>query len=434
MVETFLIYMLKVNIAFAVLYVLYILLFNKDTFLVGRRVLLLSFYAFAWLYPLFNFSGLFSTEIAFVDTSVIYAILTPEPVVNGASEASASAFSFSWHYFFIGVYVVGAIMLMFRTVLELVSLSKKMKTYKKKTVNGVNIFFGKEITCPYSFFKWIFLPSFFSGSNSDFTEILMHENTHVKQWHSVDILLAQITIILCWFNPFVWLLRSEVRLNHEYLADRQVMLSGYDKKNYQYRLIGLKQTQSLAAANLYNNFSVLPLKKRIKMLNRKKSPSIMKSKYLIFIPVIALLLLVGNSQNSVAKSIINEIPLIANENTATVPTDVDQSPEDDVVFDIVEEMPKYPEGTKASMDFIANNIKYPESAKAAGIQGRVIVTYIVEKDGSLSNFKVVRSIDKALDEEAVRVLSTMPKWIPGKQRGKVVRTRYTMPVSFKLSN
>lgn len=106
-------------------------------------------------------------------------------------------------------------------------------------------------------------------------EILVHEQTHVRELHSADILLAQIAIIICWINPFAWLIRSEMRINHEYLADRKVIANGYDKKTYQYHLLGLEHTQ-LAAANLYNNFSVLPLKNRIKMLNRKRTRNIMK--------------------------------------------------------------------------------------------------------------------------------------------------------------
>ena len=102
------------------------------------------------------------------------------------------------------------------------------------------------------------------------------------------------------------------------------------------------------------------------------------------------------------------------------------------VYDIVEEMPQFPDGTKALMEYIDRNIKYPADAKKAGIQGRVICTIVVERDGSISDIKVYRSVDPSLDKEAVRVLRSMPQWIPGKQDGIPVRVKYSLPVTFKL--
>jgi TonB family protein len=106
-----------------------------------------------------------------------------------------------------------------------------------------------------------------------------------------------------------------------------------------------------------------------------------------------------------------------------------ESPADDA-FDVVEQMPVYPGGAEALLEFLNQNVQYPEEAEKAGIQGRVIATFVVEKDGSVSNAKVVKSVDPLLDAEALRVISAMPKWKPGKQNGKVVRVRYTVPLSF----
>jgi TonB family protein len=102
------------------------------------------------------------------------------------------------------------------------------------------------------------------------------------------------------------------------------------------------------------------------------------------------------------------------------------------VFDVVEEMPQYPGGPQALIKFLGENVKYPAEAEKAGIQGRVIVTFVVEKDGSISQPTVVKSVDPLLDAEAVRVISAMPNWKPGKQNGKVVRVKYTVPLSFNL--
>ena len=102
------------------------------------------------------------------------------------------------------------------------------------------------------------------------------------------------------------------------------------------------------------------------------------------------------------------------------------------VFDVVEQMPSFPGGTAALMEFLQNNVKYPVVAQENGVQGRVVVSFVVEKDGSITDVKVVRSVDPSLDKEATRVVKSMPNWIPGKQNGAAVRVKYNVPVSFRL--
>ena len=102
------------------------------------------------------------------------------------------------------------------------------------------------------------------------------------------------------------------------------------------------------------------------------------------------------------------------------------------VFDVVEEMPQYPGGMQAMLSFLQENITYPKDAQEKKISGRVLVTFVVEKDGSISNVETVKSVFPSLDEEAVRIVKAMPNWKPGKQNGKVVRVKYTLPISFSL--
>ena len=102
------------------------------------------------------------------------------------------------------------------------------------------------------------------------------------------------------------------------------------------------------------------------------------------------------------------------------------------VSDVVEEMPQFPGGPSALFEYLSKNIQYPEAAKKNGIQGRVLVSFIVEKDGAISNAKVVKTVESSLDKEALRVVTTMPKWVPGKQNGEPVRVKYTAPLTFRL--
>ncbi len=139
------------------------------------------------------------------------------------------------------------------------------------------------------------------------------------------------------------------------------------------------------------------------------------------------------------KAEIDESTTIINEDNVApvevkyVPVQVvEEEPEEQTIFEVVENMPDFPGGQAALMQYLAKNIKYPTIAQENGTQGRVIVQFVVNKDGSIVDAKVVRSVDPYLDKEALRVINTMPKWKPGMQRGKPVRVKFTVPVMFRL--
>ena len=111
---------------------------------------------------------------------------------------------------------------------------------------------------------------------------------------------------------------------------------------------------------------------------------------------------------------------------------VEEKEEETKVFEVVEQMPQFPGGDAALMQFLSSHIKYPVVAEENGIQGRVVCTFVVERNGSITDVKVVKSVDPSLDKEAVRVIKSMPNWIPGKQNGSAVRVKYTVPVTFRL--
>ena len=118
--------------------------------------------------------------------------------------------------------------------------------------------------------------------------------------------------------------------------------------------------------------------------------------------------------------------------TLSINAQSEGTPVEETVYDVVEEMPQFPGGPSALFEYLSNNLQYPVVAEENGVQGRVIVTFIVEKDGSISNAKVVKAVDPSLDKEAIRLVESMPNWIPGKQNGEPVRVKYTVPVTFRL--
>lgn len=419
-------YFLKINVAIALFYAFYRLFFYKDTFFTWRRAALLCFFAISAVYPLLNIQTWITEQEPMVAMADLYAdivlpefTITPEQATSDWKTLLLQTVGFAYW----GMVIVLAI----RFFIQLAGIIRLAFRCQKAKIGNTNVHLLRQASGPFSFFHWIFIhPT--SHTEDELSEILTHEQTHANQWHSIDVLVSEIVCIFCWFNPFAWLMRSEMRINHEYLADRKVVTSGYDRKTYQYHLLGLKQNQP-AAANLYNNFSVLPLKNRIKMLNRKRTRNIMRSKYLMFIPVTALLILFSNCTNTGKEESTEEKAEVKYVPTEVEPDTVDIA---NAVFDMVEEMPEFKGGNKALMDYLAANLQYPKGAETKGTQGRVIVQFIVNTDGSIDDAKVVRSVDPELDAEALRVINGMPKWKPGTQKGEPVRVKYTVPVVFRL--
>lgn len=419
-------YFLKINVAIALFYAFYRLFFYKDTFFTWRRAALLCFFAISAVYPLLNIQTWITEQEPMVAMADLYAdivlpefTITPEQATSDWKTLLLQTVGFAYW----GMVIVLAI----RFFIQLAGIIRLAFRCRKAKIGNTNVHLLRQASGPFSFFHWIFIhPT--SHTEDELSEILTHEQTHANQWHSIDVLVSEIVCIFCWFNPFAWLMRSEMRINHEYLADRKVVTSGYDRKTYQYHLLGLKQNQP-AAANLYNNFSVLPLKNRIKMLNRKRTRNIMRSKYLMFIPVTALLILFSNCTNTGKEESTEEKAEVKYVPTEVEPDTVDIA---NAVFDMVEEMPEFKGGNKALMDYLAANLQYPKGAETKGTQGRVIVQFIVNTDGSIDNAKVLRSVDPELDAEALRVINGMPKWKPGTQKGEPVRVKYTVPVVFRL--
>lgn len=437
MITPVLIYFLKVNLALALLYVCYRLLFREDTFFRLRRGVLLSIYLIAFLYPLPDLSGWLAGQTSVADIVSYYSVLLPKETITmpnheitsttGWKETGLTVIQLIW--------LAGASILLFRCLAELFTVCRLYKKCRKITLNGIRICLLPKDESSYSFFKWIFIsPSQDYGEKLD--DILVHERTHVRQWHSADILLSEIVCIICWVNPFAWWLKKEISINHEFIADEQVMLSGFNKKEYQYHLIGMEQP-NMAIANLYNNFSVLPLKKRITMLNKKRTNSVRKVKYLALIPMAAGLLLLNNidAMARVLNEKVTDVIQLPALETVVSETEIADPlpPEDDKVQNMCDIMPEFPGGQQGVLQYLAKNVKYPVEAFEKKEEGRVSISFVIEKDGSITNAEVIRSVSPSLDKEALRVVNSMPKWTPGKMKdGTIVRVKYTTPVTFRL--
>lgn len=278
-------------------------------------------------------------------------------------------------------------------------------------------------TAPYSFFNQIVVGT--RGLNDDELRcILAHESYHVSHNHTYDLLAAWLLCCGAWFNPFAWLIMREIRAVQEFQADA-ASIGACGREDYLHLLY--RQATGTGYGHITNNFKSINLKNRIAMINRKKT-RFGAWKLLAVLPVAALLLMVGCKPATEKAVDQEEIPFEYSGEDKSAPMDADT----DQVFQVVEVDPEFPGGIEALYKYMVDNVKYPEKAKADKIEGRVFVAFVIEKDGSVTNAKVVRGVSDEIDAEALRVVSAMPKWKPGTQQGNPVRVQYNLPIVFKL--
>lgn len=431
-------YFWKVNAAFVLLYAFYRLFFYRDTFFKLRRTILLATIGVSLFYPLMDIQEWIRGQEPMAGVIHMYATILPETAVTASHDVPQTEGLNPLFLLMYCLYWGGVVALSVRFLVQISCIWHLACSTAVRRIKGVRVHVLNRPAGPFSFFRLIFLhPESHSEKETD--EILTHELTHVNRWHSIDVVLYELACILFWINPFIWLLKREVRHNLEYLADDSVIESGYDTKSYQYHLLGLAHTNRSATA-LSNSFNMMHLKNRISMMNKRRSHGIGRAKYLFFIPITASLLVLSNI-DAVARLTdrITENPLTeALLPEAAPPTEKpvgrvqEEEKAEDQVFTVVEVMPEFPGGQNALLKYLAAEIKYPEAAKKKGIEGRVSCAFTVRKDGAISDVGIIRGVDPALDAEALRVIRSMPAWEPGRQRGKAVNVRYTVPVTFRL--
>jgi TonB family protein len=446
----FFIYLTQVNLALMLFYLLYTLLLKRDTFLHLRRCFFLSAISFSLLYPLFTIPELSEVwRFRFHASKDVEATVTfGNPLMSLVTDdptASRSFLRIQGAQILNGLYLSVTLFFVVRFFWQLISIMRIHRHSEKRMRAGIAFYQLKNDMTPFSFFKLIFIHTE-KHAETEIEQILLHEFTHVRQWHSVDMMLIELLLLFSWWNPFIWLMKREMAMNLEYLADNGVLREGIDSREYQFHLLRL--TYHETAVQIVNNFNVSQLKKRIMMMNKTKSPTLSLVKYLLMLPLIFLLAAAnsvyatqnesGSEQTAEsARNVRSEEELLSPALYGRETENIQEPPPvkkkgNEETFVVVENQPEFPGGNEALMKFLADNVQYPKEAQEKGIQGRVICNFVVMKDGSITDVNVVRGVDSLLDAEAVRVLELMPKWTPGTQRGQAVNVRFTLPVVFSL--
>ena len=410
-------YIIKSAMALALLYTCIIPLLEKETFHRLNRILILGCLIMSFAIPLVHFTGGTNPTVDMVRQ----AVQLPEVLINGdAKEQSV----WSWADIMTCIYIIGVVAIFTMTVVQTVRLTRQLRQCEHITDNrGNTVVLTDCATSPFCLFHYIVMSRDDYANNRSY--ILTHEQEHIRLGHSIDLVVLQVATIIQWFNPFVWLIGKNLKAIHEFEVDEAVLNKGIDATQYQKFLVVKAVGNRLQP--FANNLNKESLKRRIIMMNQKKSNRWMMLKALFIIPVATLAVSVFANTSDMS-NMANAVSTTANTLSTT---NMQTKQSDKKIFRVVEEMPKFKGGDAKLMEFLMMNMKYPESAIKAKQQGRAIVGFVVGKDGTVSDVYIEKSTGyDVLDNEAMRVVKSMPAWEPGKQKGKPVNVKYFVPITF----
>ena len=488
-----LLYLGKSAVALAVFYMFYRLLLSKETFHRLNRIVLLGTAALSFVLPLCVIT---IREVVMLPSSEQSAA---ESVASSAAVEQIAASEPWWVTALCAVCAVGVLVSLGFTLLSIIRVKQIIARGESiPQPDGVTLVLLDEQVAPFSWMRHIVM------SRADYEagaeQILVHEKAHIAYGHSIDLLFADVVTALQWFNPAVWMLKSDLRALHEFEADDAVLRSGANVKEYQYLLI--KKAVGKSGYSVANSFNHSTLKNRITMMSNKKSSRMGAWKALYVLPLVGVSLVAtaetkvdyryeeqsvaavqdtikvntvmtsftvkGNVKigdlpegkplfvidgkvadadfdlKKIDPKTIESMEVIKNEtavekygeaakNGVIVIKLKSQEPQEEEVipFQFAGEKPGFNGGDVNEFSkWVAQNMQYPEEALKKNLSGRVMVSFVVGSDGVIRNVKVLRGVDPILDAEAVRVVSSSPKWTPATKDGEPVAINYTFPVVF----
>lgn len=403
-----------------------------------------------------------------------------------------SGIGFSVRNLLIAVYFAGIIILLFKSLRQIGNLLKSIRGKKITNISDAKIVRSSEYSGSFSFFNYILINPSVSGSEMD--AIMNHELVHIRQMHWIDLLLADIIRLIQWANPFAWIYIRFIRQNHEYLADEVALETSADPALYKAVLVN--QLLGARVIDLSSYFSNSLNKRRFEMMKKAFWSPYRTAKLLLIAPVIIFIFyafatpeyvpagdgvsmseavpafasseyvpagdgvsiseaipsaetvsdgnLVGyqvlprpefvKKTNVVIKNSEKSRPvqitrITAPEKLAFVSPPAAKPPEP---FVVVQQMPHYPGGEYELLRFLSENTKYPEEALTKGIEGKVIVRFVVNTEGNTEGISILKGIHPLLDAEAERVVSILSGFEPGVQNGEAVPVWYMVPINFVM--
>ncbi len=404
-----------------------------------NRVILLAIYMAAIVIPLVRpvaLPGISGIEAgaATAETGIAIGRLS-----GGLTEHSGT----TWMRVLLWIYIAGAAVALARLVWAYARLTVIIWNGKKIKMEGYTLVVtGNKNFSPFSWRGYVVVEK--TSDATEYPAIMIHEMRHLSSCHDIDLMLAQLYAVLVWYNPVSWLMIDELKTVHEYEADEAVIASGLNLRDYQMLLI--KKAVGARLPSLANSLNHSKLQKRITMMYQSKSRTAGKLGSLVLVPALAIGIAVvsipavasvisGASETTLldSDSKVSKISAIS-ANTESVAEMRTSAPASyNKVFTTVEKPAEFHGGIEAMMKWLQYNVKYPKEAEKAGEQGKAVVKFTVNKDGSISNATIIKSVSPSIDKEALRVVTSMPKWKPAENGGKKVACWYTLPVSFRLA-
>lgn len=507
-----LLYLVKVNFYWILFYACYWLLLRKHTFFQWNRFYLTGSLLAAFMLPAIRLAE--PVRLTGVSSAIYQKATISVSVV--ASQAPETGIPMGW--FVAAIYGCITLFLFGKLIRGLYRLHRAIRTSECIEMDGYTLVFLPENErdqdiSSFSFFRWLFLGAFDYRHNLD--TVLQHELVHIRQRHTIDILIVECIKTVFWINPVLWLYKRSIETVHEYLADQPVAHRG----NYASFLVSYAlRSPDISLANHFFNSSLL--KNRIRMIYKKRSSRWTLTRYLLILPVMAVSVLItaskaplqsitsihtekafnlnvkGNVTDEKHAPVADAIVVIAGttrgattdgngwfelkdvpENAKLVITHVAYETQE-IVLDktvselmitlkkaankingpmvtgetmmqegvvipnttkasgdnmkIMEQQPEFPGGRDALMLYLRENLKYPEVARKANVEAIALVSFTVDKSGTIRNAKSLKNIGFGIDKEALRVVNEMPEWNPAIQNGRAIEMEYTLEINFKI--
>ncbi len=413
-----LVYTFRVSLSLAAVFVAYKLFMSRETLHALNRFAILAAVAMSFVLPFAKMPQLSALN---EDLTVPEVFIELEGVVvHSGSQQNIGV----WDVI-ATVLVVGSVFFFLRFLVSIISVL--FKVFKSKSVNignGIKLIIGGKDFAPVSWMRYVFISADDYAGNCD--EIIAHETAHIRYGHSFDLIFMDLVCAIQWFNPCVWLFRRELCAVHEFQADQKVVDLGFNAKLYQILLV--KKAAGRRWNFVANSLNHSNLKNRITMMTRKKSSKKVAIKALLPVAVSAVFAFTFaccNQSNSLYDAMdANVSTQLSNPQTADQP------------FVIVENMPEFPGGEKALIDYVTSHVEYPAEAKKDTVMRRTVyLKFVVDKVGKVKDVEVLRSSGNLVfDNSAIKTVESMPEWKPGMQSGKPVDVAIQIPIQFVRSN
>ncbi|MFD2935706.1 M56 family metallopeptidase [Spirosoma flavum] len=409
-------YLLNVSLYLLLFYGCYELLLRRNTFFGLNRVYLLASVILSLLLPLVELPGGAANSLP------VGMITLPTFTVGNPQSASTNGLSVTQWFWL--VYGVGVAIMLVRLGLNLWAVFRLIRrgtTESKGTCTLVRL--PDDSTPSFSFGRYLVLNH--ADALTEPKALMRHEEAHIRQGHTADVLFLEIVQIAFWFNPVLWLYKHAIQEIHEFLADRAALAQENLKLDYARQLVAY--ALNIPSAELTTPFvSKSTLKQRIVMLQKPQTHRRAILGYAFVLPLAALLVMCTQSEHD---------PQSEGTLSTTTQTQARKAVKvDGEIFTVVEEQPEFQGGMAGLGSYLGKNLRYPAAAQKAKAEGRVFVSFVVTKSGEITDVEILKGIGYGADEEAIRVVQNMPRWQPAKQNGQLVNVKFNLPINFQLED